>query len=199
MNEKVNCNVIKDLLSLSFDDLLSKESKELIEEHLINCSECKEYKDILKNEKIEDDFKIISSKCNLNEKNEFNFIKKLKKLQRKYLIVPSIIASLLTIVITSGSLQFKAILLIPILTAILYLIFNKRRIIVLSTFSLEFLKQLIYFISNYINGDYGLIKISLSEFITTAILSGLYYGIIYAVLASVGIIIGYLIKKIFID
>ena len=38
---KINCMVIKDLLPLYFDGILSEESKELIEKHLSICENCK--------------------------------------------------------------------------------------------------------------------------------------------------------------
>lgn len=39
--EKMSCNVIYDLLPLYLDGLCSKESKQMIEEHLESCEECK--------------------------------------------------------------------------------------------------------------------------------------------------------------
>ena len=40
---KINCNVIKDLLPLCCEDIASKESKELVNEHCKECSECNSY------------------------------------------------------------------------------------------------------------------------------------------------------------
>ncbi len=39
---KINCNVIRDLLSLYADDVCSKESRELVDEHLAECPACAE-------------------------------------------------------------------------------------------------------------------------------------------------------------
>ncbi len=41
----MKCEVIRDLLPLYIEDICSKESRELIEEHLSNCEDCEEYKE----------------------------------------------------------------------------------------------------------------------------------------------------------
>lgn len=38
---KVSCNIIEDLLPLYYDQVCSDESKQLVEEHLLTCDECK--------------------------------------------------------------------------------------------------------------------------------------------------------------
>ena len=38
--EKINCNVIQDILPLYIDDVVSDDTKELVEEHLQNCEIC---------------------------------------------------------------------------------------------------------------------------------------------------------------
>lgn len=45
---KYQCEVIKDLLPLYVDDVCSKESKKIIEEHLEICDSCKQYYDAMK-------------------------------------------------------------------------------------------------------------------------------------------------------
>ena len=40
---KVTCDVIKDLAELYVDNALSDDSKKIIEEHIENCTKCKEY------------------------------------------------------------------------------------------------------------------------------------------------------------
>lgn len=41
--KKVSCNVIQDLIPLYVEDMLSEDSKKLVERHLDECEECKEY------------------------------------------------------------------------------------------------------------------------------------------------------------
>ena len=40
---KYSCNVVKDLLPLYVDNICSKESKEILEQHLSECADCKAY------------------------------------------------------------------------------------------------------------------------------------------------------------
>lgn len=46
--KKTPCEVIKDLLPLYIDDICSEKSKEIIEEHLLECEECRNYLDSIK-------------------------------------------------------------------------------------------------------------------------------------------------------
>ena len=48
--KKISCDVIKDLLPLYKDDVCSEKSKDLIEEHLPECEDCREYLDALSSE-----------------------------------------------------------------------------------------------------------------------------------------------------
>ena len=45
---KCKCGIIKDLLPLYVDHVCSDESKELIDEHLLECEKCKSYMDSLR-------------------------------------------------------------------------------------------------------------------------------------------------------
>ena len=44
----MKCEIIKDLLPLYHDDVVSKESRELIDEHLKTCEECRKYLDSIR-------------------------------------------------------------------------------------------------------------------------------------------------------
>ena len=39
----ITCDVVKDLLPLYVDDVLSLDSKKIVKEHLLACSECTDY------------------------------------------------------------------------------------------------------------------------------------------------------------
>ncbi len=57
--QKVTCDVIKDLMPLYVDDVLSNDSKKLVEEHIAECDKCRElYK------KIKEDITCLSDKTN---------------------------------------------------------------------------------------------------------------------------------------
>lgn len=44
---KIVCQVIEDLLPLYIDDVCSKESKEIVEEHLKGCTKCKKQYELI--------------------------------------------------------------------------------------------------------------------------------------------------------
>lgn len=46
------CSVVRDLLSLALDDLVSEESRQLIEEHLDVCKKCRTYMEHMKEERL---------------------------------------------------------------------------------------------------------------------------------------------------
>ena len=57
--QKVTCDVIKDLMPLYVDDVLSNDSQKLVEEHIAECDKCRElYK------KIKEDIPCLSDKTN---------------------------------------------------------------------------------------------------------------------------------------
>ncbi len=49
---KVTCDIVKDLLPLYVDEVLSEDSRKLVDEHLESCSECKNYYNQLKDDDI---------------------------------------------------------------------------------------------------------------------------------------------------
>ena len=46
--EPIKCGVVKDLLPLYVDDIVSEESREVVKEHLTTCADCKRYHEKLK-------------------------------------------------------------------------------------------------------------------------------------------------------
>ena len=47
--EKISCEVIKDLLPLYVDDVLSEDSRKLVESHISDCADCKKYYEDMQN------------------------------------------------------------------------------------------------------------------------------------------------------
>ena len=82
--EKINCNVIQDILPLYIEDAVSEDTKELVEEHLQNCEICQRVYHETKAD-LENDMKIYAqTKENSNEANDLkNFRKFLKKKKDK--------------------------------------------------------------------------------------------------------------------
>ena len=89
--EKINCNVIQDILPLYIEDAVSEDTKELVEEHLQNCEICQRVYHETKAD-LENDMKIYAqTKENSNEANDLkNFRKFLKKIKTKTKAIPII-------------------------------------------------------------------------------------------------------------
>lgn len=67
---KINCDIIKDLLPIYVDKLTSNESNKIIEEHLNNCNECKQV--------YEQMITPIETEQTQNQNKEINFLKKVR-------------------------------------------------------------------------------------------------------------------------
>ena len=50
MMKEINCNIIRDILPLYVDDVVSDDTKKMVEEHLKNCEECSKEVELMKNE-----------------------------------------------------------------------------------------------------------------------------------------------------
>ena len=78
---KISCNVIRDLLPLYHDDVCSEESRELIEEHIKICDDCKSE---LKKYNIEiKGVNYMNNKANIEEAKPINKIAKKWKRDKK--------------------------------------------------------------------------------------------------------------------
>ena len=75
--EKINCNVIQDILPLYIDDVVSDDTKELVEEHLQNCEICQRVYHETKAD-LENDMKI--SAQTKESSNEANDLKKFQEI-----------------------------------------------------------------------------------------------------------------------
>ena len=88
---KTNCNIIKDLLPLYVDGITSKESTQLIVEHLAECKNCKEALENMKEE-------IRVSNIDIDEESTIkNFFKKIKRKKRISITLSVIITLILVI------------------------------------------------------------------------------------------------------
>ena len=50
--KKISCDIVRDILPLYLDDVVSEETKEMIEEHLNSCETCKKEAAIMKQDVI---------------------------------------------------------------------------------------------------------------------------------------------------
>ncbi len=88
MGNKIPCAVVKDILPLYIDELVSDETKQTIEEHLGECVECKELYDDMKPEKKE-----------VAEENikEVDYLKKVRGTNKKIITISAVLVVLLAI------------------------------------------------------------------------------------------------------
>lgn len=85
---KVNCEIVRDIIPLYIDDACSDESKTAIEEHIKNCSECKQMLELMNQE----DYKIKLDITNENKKAT-EIVKKINnKIIRKQIIIAVVTA-----------------------------------------------------------------------------------------------------------
>ncbi len=88
---RINCDVIKDLLPLYIDKILSDSSKELVENHLNECENCKkEYENLKTN--------FISSKIMIDENEDKKNISNLKRMINKDKRYSILIVALIVII-----------------------------------------------------------------------------------------------------
>jgi hypothetical protein len=77
---KITCDVIKDLLPLYVDEVLSKDSNALVEEHLATCSDCTKYYENLKEDNDIAGMEVVKVEENLEA---IEPLKKIKKRVRR--------------------------------------------------------------------------------------------------------------------
>lgn len=86
MNEKVTCDVVKDLMPVYIDDCCSEDTKVVVESHIETCEDCAE------------ELKTLSegyTQVRQDKKKPELFKKMAKKFKKKYVVIPVIIAAVL--------------------------------------------------------------------------------------------------------
>lgn len=94
---KKECNVIKDLLPLYIDNLVSEDTKNYVEAHVNECEECSNMIKIMKdinNKKIEEEAN--------EDKIELNHLKKYKRKMTFIKFITCLLATLLILILTIG-------------------------------------------------------------------------------------------------
>ena len=100
--KKISCDIIKDVLPLYLDGVVSEATKEMVEEHLSSCDSCKKEAEILKQDIV------LPSTKNI-QLSEARVLKKLKsKFQKKNTII--FVSSVIIAVLLGISLHSYAIL-----------------------------------------------------------------------------------------
>ncbi len=107
---KYKCEVIKDLLPLYIDGLVSEESKKMVAEHLKECAKCREYYEDLKSEEFIDDIK----KDNTEDNESKNIMKSIKSKIRRRNFIIGIISALSVIILLFSIFTYMKNTTIPI-------------------------------------------------------------------------------------
>lgn len=94
---KMKCDVIKDLMPSYIDQLLTEESRILVEEHLEECEACKAYYETLKGE--DDIFEAAAEELHVDEIQPLKKIK--KKMSRKTMLV-SVVTAIFVVCLLLG-------------------------------------------------------------------------------------------------
>ncbi len=127
MNNK-NCNLIKDLLPLYIEDLLSIESEDIVKKHLKSCKECREELKILKED---DNIQMEVDEDEIEQKGK-KILDKIKKSQDR--IKYTFILFSMILAVSNGYLSngfMSTIPLVIIIPFILSLFFEEDKIILL--------------------------------------------------------------------
>lgn len=100
MNNNINCDIIRDLLPLYIDELTSEVSNKSINEHLENCTECKEIAHTM-------DKTIIIN--NIDTKKEIDYLKKIKTKKTKAIFLSIAICISVFLVALIGFVKYFVI------------------------------------------------------------------------------------------
>ncbi|SES16357.1 Putative zinc-finger [Gracilibacillus ureilyticus] len=92
--KEIKCTIIQDVLPLYTDGVVSRDTKEMVEKHLIDCENCQKEYELLKQD------------LYFPANNKVSVFKKLKKTLLKKRVFTSIISILLTAVILFGAFLF---------------------------------------------------------------------------------------------
>ena len=98
---KISCNIIEDLLPLYVDDMVSEDSRQLVEEHLKACPTCRRMQEEIMRENHLTDVKKGSDSVQTN-KMEAELLKKIRCKIRKKRIVSVLLA--VAIVLAAGGI-----------------------------------------------------------------------------------------------
>ncbi len=96
---KINCNIVKDILPLYIDNVISDDTKELVEEHLLNCDECKKELSLLKSN-------LKRTEVVITEKDDIAFLKKIGLDIRKKRVLTGILSAVISAIVVILSFAY---------------------------------------------------------------------------------------------
>ncbi len=178
--EKISCEVCLDLLPLVKDGVASAESERAVKQHLSECMTCREYETMLMGEGL------IIARDNRVSGTDIIW-KEIKKRINLILAIVIGLSILFGVGLTMSSNMFYNILIMPAIGVAAYLLLRGKSYVVV------FLVLLISWFGNIV---FYYIDSGFESFMAT-MLAPLYWGLIYASLVVVGIVIAFLLDFAF--
>ena len=96
---KINCNIIKDILPLYADNIVSEDTKKLVEEHLLNCNDCKKELALLKTD-------LEAPAVVITEKDDIAFLKKIGLDIKKKRVFTAILSATISAIVVILSFAY---------------------------------------------------------------------------------------------
>lgn len=96
---KANCNIVKDILPLYIENVVSEDTKAFVEEHLQNCDACKKEVSLLKSS-------LEIPEVVISEKDDLAFLKKIGLDIRKKIVFTGILSAVITVLIVILSFAY---------------------------------------------------------------------------------------------
>lgn len=172
---KISCEIILDLIPLVKDNVASEASGKLVKDHMETCEVCKELYNSFETDGI--------------VMNESKVISKIKRQLFITSMVVIVIASMVGLALSETMGMFYNILIMPFIGAIGYFVLGKKAYFVpASLFIFSYIWLFIKYIGEGMLGE---------GFIFSVITIPIYWSLIYAGLAGVGVVIGFLLKYAF--
>lgn len=99
---KVNCNIIGDILPLYADDVVSKDTRILVEEHLAECEDCQEKYEDMKRELC------VQTELSASEAEKQSLVSAKKRIKKKRIVtaILSMIAGVIIISVIVGAMNY---------------------------------------------------------------------------------------------
>lgn len=170
----ISCSVCQDLIPLVLDHVASKDSEELVHNHIAGCAICNQ---CYNNTRSPED----STSC----PDDKRVLKKIRRTVYTSMLVFILIGGLFGVAITNGSEVFYNSILMPVVGGLSYLVFRKHWYI--PCLSLTIITYLWIFITSWIDEGFS----------TSLFMTPLFFTIIYAILLLIGVVIAELLTFAF--
>ena len=96
---KINCEIVKDILPLYADNIVSEDTKILVEEHLLNCDDCKKELSLLKSD-------LETPTIVITEKDDIAFLKKIGLDIKKKRVFTAMLAATISAIVVILSFAY---------------------------------------------------------------------------------------------